>query len=1006
MISAPAGYGKTTLLRQFVDEVPSVAGWVTLDRADRDATVLLNDVRAAVGLPKATPPSRRLDWYQSALLLCSQLNDIGDASILILDDYHEVDGEPEIGSLMCFLLDNLPEQATIVLSSRTGLRPLGLPDLTVKRRVFRLSKQDLRLTLEEARALLQKLHGRRYAAAEARRLWDASEGWPAGLMLIAGEGEIAANALRKLDVAEYFSKILCALDDDELRDFLLNTSILELIVVPVCDRLLSMTNSEAVLEELCRRNLFIERLELDPPAYRYHGLFRDFLYGELRRRDQLRLRELHRQAGVIYLSKRDTVTAARHFIASTDYLRAARALGSVAPRQLVEAPVIIAELLDSIPAEVFEHCPRALLTRAKLHYRAGDMNNSVDAASKAFLMMHGTGDITGMAEAEVLRATALKHRGETRLALRACHNALKLLEDEGAHSIQAEALLQTGICKGLQGRLLEAKRALMRARNIWVNIGEIEREGVTSEALGSVFMELGEPARAQAYYERAYEAWANLGDELACTRVLLNTASLYMRQGEQDAACEVLESVFAKLRLSYDRHLEAIAWVNLAELKRDVQLYDEADPHYLTGQQKARECLDTWLSLYAAEGRATLLRLLGHIESAKRLLSALLPEAETLGDLASGIVLISLAAVDFQRGSYDEARRQIERAIGVLGEGREGMELARAHFWRARLAFRAGQLEEVRHALKQTASNLRRVYILPLSDLRGAQRLLQYAIATGIEPEFFARMMRKARTRHFHLAKRGGPRAHKQAQLSPASALTLFALGEAKVQVGGRSVPEAAWRSEKAKELLFFLAWQNKAMRRAEIESELWPDFDEARANTNFRVSVFRARQATFPTAIIFSAGRYGLNRDVPPRLDAREFIELVNSARRFREESSERIRMLETACKLYRGPVLERIDSEWCVSLRNDLELRYVSVLVEMADYHHHQGKHEEAAITYEQAIEINPLLEAAHEGLIRSSIARGDFAAARHHYRRYQVLLNTELNEQPPEHLRRLIS
>ena len=948
-----------------------------------------------------------LDWRESARNLCAQLDRIGDAVVVILDDYHEVDGETEVESLFDFLLGNLPEQVRVILSSRTNPRLSVLPALMVQRRATRIGKQALRLSPDEVRSLMREVYGQGLSPEQARVVCEACEGWVAGLMLMTAEGGIPQGVSGKLEVADYFRHVVVGRLEEEAREFLLATSVLTEISVPVCDRLLDRADSGAMLEEHHRGNLFIERLELEPPVYRYHGLFRDFLYNEFQRENPTALRALHRCAGRIYLYQHDSVTAAHHFIAATDYERAAHALALISGKQLAEASRAVAELLDSIPEEAFRLHPRALLTRARIYYRGSEMDKSVDAAAQAFLLMRLIGDVVGMAEAEVLRATALKHRGEIRLAVKACRNALNLLEGhEGSPSVSAEALLQMGICRGLQGRSLEATKVLRRAWNIWIRMGELEREGITSEALGSAFIQLGNPEQAHAYYEKAREAWTRLGYDSALTRLVINTASLHLLQGEYEAACEALEMAFARLRTSPDIHLEALAWVNLAELKRDVQLYDEALRYYLVGREKARECLDSWFSVYAAEGMATALRLRGQFESAELLLRDVLPQAEDVGDRACGLVLISLAAVNVQWGRYDQAREQIDRAIRALPTGRVSIELARAHFWRAKLAYRTGRLEEVREALMQVAASLGRAYALPLADLRGGQRLLKHAVVSGIEPELFATLARKARANYARLAGRGGVTAAKQPGPTAIPTLTIQALGEAVVRIDGRTIPGSAWRSEKAKELFFFLAWQSRAMRRLEIESALWPEFNDARAHTNFRVSVFRARQAVFPDAITFSGGRYELNRKVRVQFDAREFVELTNSARRYRPGSPERAPLLQRACQLYDGPFLDGTYSEWSISIRNGLETQYLSALIEVADCLEREGEHRESIIWYEKAIKIDPLLEAAYEGLIRANVALSDFGAARHHYRRYQSVVQTELNEEPPEYLRRLIS
>lgn len=1008
VVSAPAGCGKTTLLRQFVDELPSPSAWVTVDPSDRDPMVLLADIQTALGLPEdARRPQPFFGWRDFAHNLCYALDRIGDAAVIALDDFHELDGAPEIDSVLGYLLSNLPDQVRVILSSRTIPRLTGLLGLVVDGGVARIGRRALLLDIDEAQTLMQQLRGEEASSEETRAILESCEGWVAGFVLMALEGNPWERDPASPELADYFTQVVVARLEEDAREFLLATSILDPISAPDCDRLLGRTESGVMLEELVRRNLFIERLESEPPLYRYHRLFREYLDGELSRRDPAAVRDLHRLAGRIYLAQRDTVAAARHFISSGDYGRAASSLARISGKELAEASVTAAELLDLIPEHEIERHPKALLIRARLHYRAGEMDKCVDTAAKAFFLMQHSSDFVGMAEAEVLRATALKHRGETRLAVKACQRALKLLVGRGGHqSVQGEALLQLGTCWCLQGRLVQAVRILKQARDIWVKLGDLEREGISSEVLGTAYMHMGEPDRALAYYGRAHEAWAHLGYDLALNRLLLNTASLHLFRGGYEAASEVLESVFTALAVQPDARLEAIAWVNLAELKRDILFYDEALNHYAIGQAKARECLDTWLWVYAEEGRASVLRLRGRFQSARRLLRDVLHQAEELGGLALGLVLISLAAVNLEQQRYDESGAQVDRAIEILSTGRPSLELARAHWWRARLAYRIGEWEEARQALLQVAANLGQAYSLPLADLRGARRLLKHAVDLKTEPVIFARLLNEARVKYDHLAGRGGPFGIEEPGESHAPEVEMTSLGEAGVRIDGRLIPDSAWRSQKAKELFFFLAWNGKPMRRADIEAALWPDFHEAQAHTNFRVSVFRARRATFADALRYVGGRYEWNRSVGVKFDARDFVALTNSSRASPPGSDERIAALSKACALYGGPFLDGSYSDWCISVRNDLEARYPSALVEVADHLQSEGKFRETITWYEQAIEVDPLSEAAYEGLIRASIALRDQPMARHYYSRYRSTLHRELGEEPGDHLRRLIS
>ncbi len=889
----------------------------------------------------------------------------------------------------------------MIVASRTRPQLSFLPQLGVQRRVSHITKRELRLTDDEVRALVRELRGHEPSHKEARALQEACEGWPVAVVLTSLAGEISV----KLEIDDYFRRVVVNSLTPNLWEFLLGTSVLNEMTGEHCDSLLGRADSGSILEDLYKRNLLIEKLEARPPIYRYHRLFRQFLYSEAERVSPTALRRLHRRAGEAYLSRSDAIAAARHFLAAAEFEAAARAVAAASAKELTEGRGSVAELIDCIPNEVVERYPRILLTRARVHYQLNELDLVVAKASKALALFQQTGDREAAAEAELLQATALKHRGEIPLALERCQNVLKLLKGRDSPTVLAEALLQTGICQGLQGRLLEGNKLLKRARTLFVRIGNLEREAIASEALGTGHALLGSDDQALAYYERAREAWTRLGYDLALSRILLNIGCTYLIRGDYGSACEALEGTILRLKSSPDTHLEAMVWVNLGELKRDVQLYDEALRCYQIGQEKARECLDSWLSVYAAIGRASVLRLRHQYEPAHQLLKDLVPPAEEIGDLAHGLVLLSLASVALQSGRESDARAQIELAIGLLRAKQPSVEMARAQFWRARLAYQTGRPREVQEALAEVARCLGPSSALPLADLRGSQGLLKHAAASDVEAQLCIRLLRAVRTKYDHLAGRGGVVPGRRRQQTAPLALTLQSLGQGAVRIDDTRIAALTWRSEKAKELLFLLAWRGRPMRRLEIESELWPEFSEARAHTNFRVTVFRAREATFPEAITFSSGVYELNRRVRVDFDAKEFVRLSRAARRSPPGSSERLLLLQTAWSLYGGPFLDGIYSEWCVSVRNDLESWYVSALLEIADNHQRAGEHAQAIAWYEQATKIDPLSESAYEGLITATVARGDILTARSYYELYRSRVRAELGAEPPDHFRYLI-
>jgi LuxR family transcriptional regulator, maltose regulon positive regulatory protein len=342
LVSAPAGFGKTTLLSEWlrsrVGGDRSVA-WLSLDAGDNDPVRFLSYLVAALrtveerigeGVLAAlrSPEPPRIEALTGALI--NEMAALPGGLDLILDDYHLIDSE-SAHRIVSFLLEHLPEGVHLVISSRID-PPLQLSRLRARNQIAELGTAELAFTLVEAAAFLKEVMGLDLSAEDVARLEERTEGWIAGLQLaalsmrdrkdVSGFIEVFSGSHR--DVLDFLAEEVLDRQPAHVQEFLLATSILGDLTGPLCDALTGRSDGQEMLERLERENLFVVALDDERRWYRYHHLFAEFLRGHLGRESPERMDELHRNASVWNEQNGGISSAIEHALLAGDYERAAR----------------------------------------------------------------------------------------------------------------------------------------------------------------------------------------------------------------------------------------------------------------------------------------------------------------------------------------------------------------------------------------------------------------------------------------------------------------------------------------------------------------------------------------------------------------------------------------------------------------------------------------------------------------------------------------------------------
>ena len=535
LVSAPAGFGKTTLLGEWAQGWSTRGGsvaWVSLDESDNDParflTYVVNALRTVaedfgegVLFSLRSPGSPPVEALATALV--NELGELPQETVLVLDDYHEISARP-IHSLVSFLLERLPENAHIVISGRTD-PPLPLPRLRARGQMVELRAADLRFTPDEATAFLNDAMGLALSADDAAALEGVTEGWVAALQLAAltmqdrGDvsGFIEDFSGSNRHVLDFLSEEVLGHQPEDVRRFLLDTAVPERMSASLCDALTGRDDGQLMLEKLETENLFVVPLDDERRWYRYHRLFADFLRGRLARKGPERLASLHLRASEWCEENGLVAEAVRHALTAEDHERAADLVERVVGEGWFrgEAATLLG-WLEALPEGAKQRRPRLLLEQATALMWVGRLDGVeplVREAERVVDAVWGAEAIHRrylMGFAAAARAWYSNLRGNPQEGIESARRALALLPDDPGP--RTFATLSLAAAYSSAGELEAASDAFSEAAELGLASGNVYG---TLEAMGhraGLRMALGRLLEAEDILRRALELASERGD--------------------------------------------------------------------------------------------------------------------------------------------------------------------------------------------------------------------------------------------------------------------------------------------------------------------------------------------------------------------------------------------------------------------------------------------------------------------------------------------------------------
>lgn len=1022
IIHSGPGYGKTTALSSLVKDQNLSFSWYSISNNDDDVIPFLSYITSAIRKQHPNFGANFLSYIGTAdryirdeeiRSLCSlfvnEVISFGSTILLILDDYHIVQQSPSIDKWMTLLIQHIPDNLHLVISSRTRPNWDLLTSMKVKNELLEIRQKDLMFTFDEVEVLLRDYYECEVDDLEIEKIFSATEGWVIAIGMIWQQltvngslSDVLVNKAQSLDdLFKFLAMEVFQKQPPMVQQFLESTCIFDELTGQLCDDVLGISGASAMLENISNRNLFL--YSIGDGQYRYHALFKEFLEKQLRTTNDRQYRMLHERSGNYYYRQGLMVQAIYHFEVIQDFANVAKILDKHGQVMIENGQLeSLLERLKRIPDLLKNQYYLLWLYEGEvLRYRCS-YNEAERCYLKAIEKASQVKDYIGESRALEGQARIYLDTIQPGKAERFLQKAIEVLENMGNTGYEGLGRLYHLMAENLAnaGKAIKAQKWFKKGRelNIALEDGNLEaRLYLRSGKLMNAKKILTQKKQAESL-----SAQVHLQQSHRETDLLLSLIEAFMGNGEE--AKELAQSGIQQGVKFQAPFVEACGWIRMGHA---VQLLGKYD--YTLAKQCYETALEIMDEINVSRGKAEPLMglciLFGNEGAYDRSIeygTKALEETEKVKDAwLSALILLCMAIASVYNEKYDEANNYLSKCSTLFTECGDQNGSLMAALWKCVSSFYSEETDQfitnVQHFIKllqlgdYTFIFKKRTLFGP-RDLNKLIPILLEAQKIGVHRQYISNLLDELGimnvTNH------------------PGYTLRIQTLGKFRVWLGTNEVHESDWQRGKAKELLeFFVTRRNVLIPKEELFSVLWSGLDEKAAARDFKVALNALNNALEPNRkarstpfFIQRVGTsYGLNPDSGYLLDIDEFEDWIQAGLE-EKDRSQVIKCLQRGLELYEGDYLpERRYDDWCLNERERLQVNFLRGAERMAQAFVQAGQYDKTIYWCEKIIEKDKTWEEAYRLLMFAYYQKNNRPQGLKWYKKCCEALEDELGVEP---------
>ncbi|WP_066497723.1 BTAD domain-containing putative transcriptional regulator [Abyssisolibacter fermentans] len=1016
IISAPSGSGKTVLISQFIRWTNQQTIWYQLDEYDNDIITFLRYLVTSISqhcsysskllehLNKSEQQINELRLY--VILLIKELESyVHQPLIIVLEDYHVINN-PVIHQFLQELIMYLPEKLYVILSSRYQV-PLNIIRYKNHGMVNIIKANNLKFNLSEIRAYFSEKFN--FEDDVFQKIKDESDGWAVGISLIklslaTNDNLIKPQALINTknydELYHYFMEEIYSQLSQELKSFLLATSMLNELSVSICNALLHIQNSDVILGTLKRKNLFIIEIDTADGHYRYHQLFRKFLQTQLPDK-----KPYYKRTADFYLSYGDIVQAIDLYILAQEYEVAVIEIQNTGIQLLEKGSIkTVEKWLKLLPNHLCTNNALLLLLKGMIYNHLTKWQKSIVLLDKAILMNKDNNNKVYV-KALFYKANSYRKMGKYEDSLNIINMIIPILEKESINHWYKIILEKINILLWI-GNLREAIYTL---KKIIDRSNKEDTQYFTAlflEHLGATYYASGEYYKAIDYYKQAYSKYENLEDSISefekeYYSQRSTMARIYRDWGETDKAHElIIKEISIKERLGLLNDLPR-AYHQLALIYHDYGKKNKA----LTYFDKASELftlLDIndfqWTWHEALYGKI----LIDYNEKQKGiyLIEKAIENSKKNSEFNKAVCNVFGSYISLAKGEIKQALNTVNQSL-IIGKKINAQTLiSLCHMMKANIYLildkRDLALESTIKCLELAEKNN---YIEGFVSYNpNLNPLVQFAKDQGIFVEFINKVLKRSPQTKENIENIKDIHISCKSKVKPLIYVKLFG-NMAILDSNNNYLKEYQLKTTKAHELLAYLLLNTKeGTLKEEILEALWPEKDPKKSSNLLYTYSYEIRSLLkkigISNSLQYKNKRYSISKE---KIDCDVF-------QFTREINSQNINNIEHAIKLYNKKFINSFDNLWITNTQKGLEKVYLQALLKTANYYIKLKNYDMSKVYLERLIETDNLSETAYELLMNLHIQFNNNIAAINTYKTYQMTLYRELGIHPNNNMIKL--
>jgi len=1023
LVSAPAGYGKTSLLVDFVSHSRIPVCWYSIDRLDIDPLRFTTYLAASIQQKFRSFGQRTFaaltgdqgkfnGEYIANVFIIDIYENISEHFLIILDDYHLVNDSIEIQNFISKLLLDLDDNCHFIFVSRTLLSLPVLPNLAARSEVDGMSYEELEFLSEEIQALFQQNQQLSLSLDQADEIKQNTEGWITGILL-SSQVDKKLSALQArlgrvsgFSLQDYFSQVIKQLPE-EVNSFLLWTSLLEEFNANRCAEVIGPVISDENapwqkwMNVIQQYNLFVMPVGEEGDWLRYHPLFLDFLQNTIiAERPEIAKAILNNLARMSIQNDQwdQAFSIYRRLGSQKDLIQLIEQVGL---EMILNGRLsTLSAWLDSLPAEVLNSNPYIVALQGNIAMVLGNSILAMSLYNHAIESLGLSSDKLPLIRALSMRAAGLRVTGKLDEAKRDATEILSIAdEDKNFIKMRSEALRCIGLCNFHQGKLQLALTGLEQALDLMKSTEDQKNAAIIQLEIGLIHENQGNYSQAESFYLSALEYWKSAHNPYWLSNILNNLGVLQQLMGNYSGAIQSFEEGLKHARVIGYARMEAYILTGLADIYLEIQADEQASQVYSMAEVISERVQEHFLQVYIKIQKAALVGYRSDFDIGIQLLNQAKDLIGNNGpEMEHKLVELELASLRVLNNKPHEVISKLEGILPFFESEGHKIQVEKTHFLLALANLSLQQHEKVIQHLLHIFSTMENFYS-PTSLIAISSRFIQHlkTYKPFLMQKEYEQFILRVETFQKSLPslRRKLRESSNIIPLIP-SIIKIRSLGRMQVLKNNQIITSSDWQTQAARDLFFMLLAHPAGMTKEEISLVFWPDASNNEAKFRFKNTIYRLRRAVGKDTILLEQNLYMFNNKLDYEYDVELFLK-ENALAAKTQDPIESLTHFREAIKYFGGSYLSDIDQNWVHSPREYLRELYLNILLQVSILYFNQSNYDLALDYCQRALNEDSLFEDAHRQAMRIFAAKGNRAALVQQYQRCVETFEREINATP---------